>query len=172
VVGGAWVAVVIVVAIDRCAGNIEQGSTKRELLGAVSIRKEPVVTNAMEATRQYVKEKAAYEFRDLDSHDFALMNAVFPIVFPTEANVGLVEIEQATVGDRDAMGVAREISQDLLGTSEGLFGIDDPRGCAQGRESGGKPLRVIETNKVGKELQLAGFECRRQTLEKKALEHA
>ena len=153
------VDVVIVAVIRRRLGNIEQGSAKRELVGAVSVGKETVVTNAMEATRQYVEEEAAYEFGDVNSHDFALVNAVFPIVLPAEGDVGRVEIEQATVGDRDAMGVAREIGQDLLGTSEGLFRIYDPFGCAQGRESGGKYLRVVEPGEIGKELQFTGNEC-------------
>ena len=158
-VGGARVDVLIVIVIHQRGANIEQGSAKRELLGAVSIGKESVVTNAMEATRQYVEEKAAYEFGDLDSHDFALVDAVFPIVLPAEADMGLVEIEQTAVGDRDAMGVAREIGQDLLGTTEGLFRIDGPFGCAQGPESGGKYLRLVENGKIGKELQLTGSEC-------------
>jgi hypothetical protein len=172
VVGSAWAVLIIVVAIHRRRGNIKQASAKRELVYAMAVGKETVVTNAMEATWQYVEEKAAYKFGDLDSHDFALVNTVFPIVLPAEADVGPVEIEQATVGDRDAMGVAREIGQDLLGTSEGLFRIDDPFGCAQGRESGGKRLRVVETDKIGKELQFAGIECCRQTAEEQAPEQA
>jgi hypothetical protein len=165
-------AAVIIVAIYRREGNIEQGSAKREFVGAVAVGKETVVTNAMEATRQYVEKEAAYEFGDLDSHDFAFINTVFPIVLPAEADVGLVEVEQATIGDRDAMGVAREIGQDLLGTSEGLFPIDDPFGCAQGRESGGKCVRVVETDKIGKELQLTSIECCRQPPEEQVLEQA
>jgi hypothetical protein len=43
---------------------------------------------------------------DLDSHDFARGTAAFPIVLPAEADVGLVKIEQAIVGDRDATAVA------------------------------------------------------------------
>jgi hypothetical protein len=126
----------------------------------------------MEATRQHVEEEAAYEFRDLDSHDFVLVNAVLPIVLPAEADVGLVEIEQATVGDRDAMGIAREIGQDLLGTTERFLRIDDPFGCAQGCESGGKRLRVVEASKIGEEFQFTSFECCRQTFEEQLLEHA
>jgi hypothetical protein len=171
-VGGSWVSVVIVVVIYWRRGNMEQGSAKRELVSAVAVGKETVVTNAMEATRKYVEEEAAYKFGDLDTHDFALVNAVFPIVLPAETDVGLVEIEQATVCDRDAMGVTREISQDLLGTSEGLFPIDDPFRRVQGRESGGKRLRVVETGKIDKELQLTGIECCRQTPEEQLLEQA
>jgi hypothetical protein len=97
VVGGAWVAVVIVVVILRRGRNIEQSSAERELVGAVSVGKEAVVTNTMEPARQYVEEETADEFGDLDSHDFVPATATFPIVPPAKADVGLVEIQQATV---------------------------------------------------------------------------
>src|ERR1700694_168865 len=131
----------------------------------MSVGKEAVAANTMKAIRQYVQEEAANELGDRDTHDFALVIAAFPIVFPAEGDMGLIEIEQATVGDRNAMGVAREIGQDLLGTGEGLLGIDNPFGCAQGRESGGKCLRLIETDEIPKELQFTGIECCRQTFE-------
>src|ERR1700681_2074901 len=170
VVGGAWVVVIIVVTIHRRAGHIEQASAKRELVGPMAVGKEAVAANTMKAIRQHMEEEAPNELGDRDSHDFALVIAAFPIVLPAEGDVGLVEIEQATVGDRDAMSVPREIGQDLLGTGEGLFGIDEPFGCAQGRESGGKCLRPIETNEIPKELQFTGIECCRQTFEEQAPE--
>src|ERR1700676_5623815 len=137
----------------------------------MSVGKEAVAANAMEAIRQHMEQEAAYELGDRDSHDFALVIAAFPIVLPAEGDVGLVEIEQASVGDRDAMSVAREIGQDLLGTGEGLFGIDEPFGSAQGRESGGKCPRLGETDEITKELQVTGIECCRQTFEEQAPEH-
>jgi hypothetical protein len=63
-----------------------------------------------------MEEEAANELGDSNFHDFVLVTAAIPIVLPAETDVGLVEIKQATVGDRDAMGVAREIGQHLLGT--------------------------------------------------------
>ena len=170
VVEGAWVVVIIVVTIHRRAGHIEQASAKCKLVGAMSVGKEAVAANTMEAIRQHMEEEAANELGDRDTHDFALVIAAFPIVLPAEGDVGLVEIEQATVGDRNAMGVAREIGQDLLGTGEGLLGIDNPFGCAQGRESGGKCLRLVETDEIPKELQFTGIECCRQTFEEQAPE--
>src|ERR1700694_1274640 len=134
--GGAWVVVIIVVAIHRRAGHIEQGSAKRELVGAMSVGKEAVAANAMEAIRQHVEQEAADELGDRDAHNLALVSTTFPVVLPVEADVGIVEIDQAPVGDRNAMGVARQIGQDLRGTGEGPLGIDEPFGCAQGRESG------------------------------------
>ena len=89
-VGGAWVVVIIVVAIHRRAGHIEQASAKRELVGPMAVGKEAVAANAMKAIRQHMEEKAANELGDRDSHDFALVIAAFPIVLPAEGDVGLV----------------------------------------------------------------------------------
>src|ERR1700675_3267 len=138
----------------------------------MSVGKEAVAANAMEAIRQHMEEEAANELGDRDSHDFCLVIAAFPIVLPAEGDVGLVEIEQATVGDRNAMGVAREIGQDLLGTGEGLLGIDNPFGCTHGRESGGKCLRLVETDEIPQELQFTGIECCRPTFEEQAPKQA
>src|SRR2546430_7904134 len=68
-----------------------------------------------------------------------------PIVLPAETDMGLVKIEQAAVSNRDAMRVAREISQDLLRTGEGLFGIDDPFRRLQWCEVGSELVRVLES---------------------------
>ena len=92
------------------------------------------MSNAMEAGRQHVEQETPHELADVEAHDFALVITALPIVLPAETDEGLVEIEQAAVGDRDAMRIAREIGQDLLGTGEGLFGIDDPFSLAQRRE--------------------------------------
>src|ERR1700692_3047300 len=73
VVGGAWVVVIIVVAIHRRRRRLEQASAKCKLVGAMSVGKEAVVANAMEANRQHMEEKAANELGDRDSHDFALV---------------------------------------------------------------------------------------------------
>jgi hypothetical protein len=40
--------------------------------------------------------------------------------------------EEPAVGDRDAMGVATEIRENLLWAAERALGIDDPLGLAQG----------------------------------------
>src|SRR6266478_3462523 len=95
-------------------------------VGAVAVGEEAIMSNAMEAGRQHVEQETPHELADVEAHDFALVITALPIVLPAETDEGLVEIEQAAVGDRDAMRIAREIGQDLLGTGEGLFGIDDP----------------------------------------------
>jgi hypothetical protein len=92
----------------------------------MAVSKEAVLTNTMEAIWQDVEEEATYELGNRDTHDLVLLTVTFAIVLPAEADVGLIYIQQATVGDGDTVSVAREIGQKLLGTSEGLFGIDRP----------------------------------------------
>ena len=88
-VGGACVGIaIIVVAIHRRRGNIEQASANRELVGAMAVGQEAVVTNAMEAIRQYMEEEAAYELGDRDPHDLPLVTAAFSVVLPAEGDVG------------------------------------------------------------------------------------
>src|ERR1700746_134521 len=130
------------------------------------------MSNAMKAARQHVEQETPHELADVEAHDFALVSTALPIVLPPETDVGLVEIEQAAVGDRDAMRIAREIGQDLLGTGEGLFGIDDPFSLAQRREVRSERVRILESAEIGEELQLAGSVHGFKTLQEQAPEQA
>jgi len=48
------------------------------------------------------------------------------IIFPAEGDLVVVEGNEAVVGDGDAMGVAAEIAEHVMGTAERWFGIDHP----------------------------------------------
>jgi len=142
----------------------------------MTVSQEAIVTNAMEAIRQYMEEEPAHELADLDAHDLALVTTTFAVNLPAEGNVGLVEIEQAAVGDSDPMGVACEIGQKLLWPGEGLLRVHPPFDAAQRRESDGKGRGFVEIAEIAKELQFTSVECCRQAFEeeppKQAGEHA
>ena len=53
------------------------------------------------------------------------------VILVAEADLAVVDVEQSLVGDGDAMGVAADVVEDLLGTRERRFGIDDPFGSAE-----------------------------------------
>ena len=55
------------------------------------------------------------------------------------------------------MGIARQVSQHLLGTSERLFGVYHPLGFAQWRQVLGERGVVGEPSMIAEELQAAGF---------------
>ena len=73
---------------------------------------------------EHMKEEAAQELVSGKSHN-ALPSAM-RIVLPAEGDMFSIEGEDAVVGDGDAVGVAAEIAQHVLGTAQSLLGIHDP----------------------------------------------
>jgi hypothetical protein len=48
------------------------------------------------------------------------------IILPAEGDLIMLEGHKAVVGDGNAMGIASQITQHMMGTAEGGLGIDDP----------------------------------------------
>jgi len=122
VVGGGRAGVIAVGVRGSRRWHIESPSTEFELVGAMAVGEQAVVTDAMEAGWEDVEQEAAHELADVEAHDLAALTAVLAIVLPAETDMGRVEIEQTAVGDRDAMRIAREIGQDLQRTGEAVRG--------------------------------------------------
>ena len=60
------------------------------------------------------------------------------VVLPLEGDHAVFQFEDAPVGDGDAVGVAAEILQDVLGSAEGGFGVDHPFLLLERRQVTGK----------------------------------
>jgi hypothetical protein len=103
---------------------IEKFAAKGELGSAMAVGHEAEVADAVETVGQHMKQEAANELVGLELHD--LCRAVLAIVFPREGDMIVVECDEPAVGDRDAMGVAAEIGQDLCGSAEGPLGVNNP----------------------------------------------
>src|SRR4029077_7105947 len=73
-----------------------------------------------------------------------------------EGDASLVRCEQAAIGDGDAMGVAREISQDFFRAAEWARAIDHPLCVAQWLQIPSECLRIDEPGMLAEELQLTG----------------
>src|SRR5437588_9421314 len=56
----------------------------------------------------------------------------------------MLEGDQAMIGDGDAVGIAGEITQDVLGASEGRLEVNHPVLSEQGAQERGKGLLVAE----------------------------
>jgi hypothetical protein len=65
------------------------------------------------------------------------------IIFPAEGDLVVLEGHEAMVGDGDAMGVAAEIAEDVMGPAEGWFGIDDPWLTEQGAQKSAEGFLVL-----------------------------
>jgi len=87
------------------------------------------VTDAMEAVGHGMLEEAANEFVGGQRHNLAL--CVMAIVPPGETDLTVIECDEAAVGDGHAMGVASEITEDLLRPGKGRFGEDHPVDAGQ-----------------------------------------
>src|SRR3546814_5352536 len=95
---------------------------------------EVVVADAVEPARQGVEKKAADELVGPKGHDLLPSGTGLAVVLVAEGDPGFVEPEEAAVRYRNAVGVAREVSEHGLGPGERGLGINDPALFADRRE--------------------------------------
>src|SRR5262245_24403724 len=84
------------------------------------------LADAVEALGQHVHEEPANELAGLERHGFVPVRAFEAVVLVFERDAARVGRDQAAVGDGDAMGVAGQVGQHLLGPCERTLGIDAP----------------------------------------------
>ncbi len=82
------------------------------------------VPDAQEAWGQEVDQKAAQELLDRKGHQ-ALLVAVSR-VSPAKGDLVVGQGGEAVIGDGHPMGVAAEIVENMLRTTEERFAVDDP----------------------------------------------
>ena len=82
----------------------------------ISIPEEAVIANALEPVRQDMEQEPPDELLGGQGHRFTL--TAVAIVFPLEADLTVFDIEQAVVGDRDAVGISADVVEHLLGSGE------------------------------------------------------
>jgi len=66
------------------------------------------------------------------------------IIFPPKGHPPVLQRQQATIRDRHAMRIAREILQDLARTTGGWLGIHHPLRGLEGAQELLPPLRIGE----------------------------
>ena len=76
------------------------------------------------------------------------------VVLPAEGDVGVGDVDEAMIGDRDPMRVASQIVQDMFGTAEGPLGVDHPVFAKQGTEEGMERLLLRQRKTGAKERKL------------------
>ena len=76
------------------------------------------------------------------------------------------------VGDGDAMRIAAEILQHILGSTKGWLGVNDPVFAEQGTEPGRESLGLGKRGKLSGQVQLAALEGRLQAGDELAAKHA
>ena len=76
------------------------------MLAAAAIGQEPELAQALEAVWEHMQQEATDELICVESHGLLLIAA--GVVFPTKGDLTVFEIEQAVIGDGDAVGAAPE----------------------------------------------------------------
>jgi hypothetical protein len=102
----------------------------------MTVGKEADVADAMKTAGHSVLQEATDELIGGERHHLSL--AVLTIVLPGEADLTIVEPDQTAVGDGDAVSVAPEIAEHLLGSGKRGFCEDDPVGLGQHVDPGGE----------------------------------
>ena len=118
----------------RARRHGEQFACPCDLGGAVAIGQQAIVANAVEAARQHVDQETADELVCCQRHHLVPVATFDPVILPPEGDGGLVSCDQAAIRDGDAVGVARQISEYRLGSTERALAVDHPLGLAQRRE--------------------------------------
>ena len=103
-------------------------STENQCLAAVAVGKQSEVTDLDEAGGQDMEQEAADELDRIQAHDAAAV--AMPRVPPAEAHLAVVEAQQPSVGDGDAMRVSGQILQYMFRSTERRLGVDHPLSAA------------------------------------------
>jgi len=120
----------------------QQTLTEREDFRSTAIGQESEGTDADKAAGENMEQETAQELVRGKGHHPLLIPV--RIIFPAEGDLVLVEGHEPVVGNGHAMGVAGQIAQHMLGTTEGWLGIDDPVLAEQWAQEGAEDLLVFE----------------------------
>ena len=90
--------------------NGKQLTGARDVVGAGAFGEQAVVADAVQAFWQHVDEEAADELEGPERDLLVSIATLDAIILPLERDAALVKGDQATVGDGDAVGVTRQIS--------------------------------------------------------------
>ena len=105
--------------VDHCFGRLgffcgrrhgEQLASVGNVCGAVEAGEQPIMSDAVEAFRQHVDQEAWDELVGRQRHGLVAGRPFDPIILVLEGDALLVGGHQPAIGDRDAVGVARQIA--------------------------------------------------------------
>lgn len=70
--------------------------------------------------------------------------AFVSVIFPSEGDFAIGDVHNPVVGNRDAIGIAGQIVEDMFGSPEWAFGVDDPIVAKR------RPQKLVERFLLGK----------------------
>jgi hypothetical protein len=110
----------------------QQTLTEGEESGAPAVGEESEGADADKAAGQNMEQETAQELLRREGHHSLVISV--GIILPAESHLVVLEGDEAVVGDGDAMSVAGEIAENVMGAAERRLGVDDPVLTEQGAE--------------------------------------
>ena len=98
---------VVIGAIGVRFFSPEQASDPRDIGGTIAIAVETIVTDAVLASGEYMDQEPTDELIRGQGHGGVAACAFGAVIFDAKGDATLIEPDQATVGDRNSVGVAR-----------------------------------------------------------------
>ena len=89
--------------------RVEQSAAQGQFLGAMAVRHESVVADALESVGQYVHEEAADEFVGIQAH--GLVGQARLVVLVGEGDCAVLDRHEAMVGNRRHYSICRSFAQ-------------------------------------------------------------
>ena len=126
--------------------------------------------DAVEAVGQAVDQKAPNKLVWSERHHPWCV--AVSIIAPAEGHTRLIGADQAAVGDGDAVRVAAEIGENMLGRAEWRLGEDDPVLATKLTDRCSKSVGIIERAELAREAQPAAEMGRLEPFEEQPPEKA
>jgi hypothetical protein len=104
--------------------SLQEFSAEFQRLATLRIGQKAKVADLDQAGRQDVEEEAPDEFDGVQRHEFSLV--AMSGVTPAKRDPIILHGNQAPVGNGNPVGIAGQIFEDLLGSTEGRLGMDYP----------------------------------------------
>ncbi len=131
---------------------VEEFADLRDVGGPIAVGEQSIMSDAVKTLRVHMEEEAADELGDVEGHGFVATGPVDAIVLAIEGDGIVLESDQAAIGDRDTVGVAREISEHRFGPGKWALGVDHPLDLAHRCQIGRKRARLGQPGMLAEEL--------------------
>jgi len=105
-----------------CGG--QKGGTQGERALSFAIGQKTKMADLDEAAWQHMEQEAAHKLQSIQGHGLLLV-AVCGIT-PAKGNLTVLEAQESTVGDGDAVSVVSQVLNHMPRAREGLLDVDNP----------------------------------------------
>lgn len=139
--------------LRRLRRDAEQLPAKRESVLFRAVGQKAEMADADEGGWKGVKKEPPDEFFRGQSHNIALV-AVATIA-KSKGDVAVLDVENAVVGNGDAVGIAAEVVEDFIRPAERRLGINDPALLAKLSDQIGESGSGLKLSGLPREDQLA-----------------